>query len=54
MKIGYKCKKQRKAVKLVEKLSVIKRYENNEHTVDIVQSYRTVRINVTEHRKSSR
>jgi hypothetical protein len=29
-KNGYKCKKQRKTVTLVEKLSVIKRYENNE------------------------
>ena len=37
-KNGCKCKKQRKAVTLEEKLSVIKRYENNERTVDIVRA----------------
>jgi hypothetical protein len=37
-KNGYKCKKQRKTVTLVEKLPVIKRYKNNERTVDIVRA----------------
>jgi hypothetical protein len=37
-KNGCKCKKQRKTVTLEEKLSVIKMYENNECTVDIIRA----------------